>query len=148
MNILLATDGSPYSEAAIREVAGRTWPAGSEVKVLSVFEPPFAPTADALYTSSDYFAEAEKKARAAVDEAVSALEAREDKALKVTPEVASGSAKKVIVDVAEEWGADLIVVGSHGYPALKRLLLGSVSQALALHAPCSVEIVRGRANGN
>jgi len=48
----------------------------------------------------------------------------------------------VILDEAESWGADLIVLGSHGYNAWKRFLLGSVSQAVVSHAKCSVEVVR------
>jgi nucleotide-binding universal stress UspA family protein len=48
----------------------------------------------------------------------------------------------VILDEAESWGADLIVVGSHGYRAWERFLLGSVSQSVVSHAKCSVEVVR------
>lgn len=50
----------------------------------------------------------------------------------------------MILEEAEAFGADLIVVGSHGHGMLERFLLGSVSQAVALHASCSVEIVRGQ----
>ena len=57
-----------------------------------------------------------------------------------------GSPKQVIVEQAEQWGADLIVVGCHGFGPVKRFLLGSVSQAVAVHAPCSVEIVRAAAH--
>ena len=64
--------------------------------------------------------------------------------LKITTEVANGSAKDVILDEAERWGADLIVLGSHGYSGWRRFLLGSVSHAVATHARCSVEIVRHR----
>ena len=53
-----------------------------------------------------------------------------------------GSPREVILDEADHWGANLIVVGSHGYRGLTRFLLGSVSQAIASHAKCSVEIVR------
>jgi len=53
-----------------------------------------------------------------------------------------GSPTSVILDVAEAWKPDLIVVGSHGYPTWERLLLGSVSQAVVNHATCSVEVVR------
>jgi nucleotide-binding universal stress UspA family protein len=64
--------------------------------------------------------------------------------LDITTEVLIGSPKRVIVEEAEKWGADLIVVGSHGYRSWERMLLGSVSQTVALHAECSVEIVRKR----
>jgi len=63
--------------------------------------------------------------------------------LRITTEIHKGYAKRVILDEAEQWGANLIVLGSHGYSGFKRLLLGSVSQAVATHAKCSVEIVRG-----
>ncbi len=53
-----------------------------------------------------------------------------------------GSPKEVIVDEAEQWDADLIVVESHGYGNVEKFVLGPVSQAVASHAPCSVEIVR------
>jgi len=46
------------------------------------------------------------------------------------------------LDAASEWHADLIMVGSHGRTGLDRLLIGSVSEVVARHAPCSVQIVR------
>jgi len=54
--------------------------------------------------------------------------------------------QSVIVDEAENWKADLIVVGSHGYTGIKKWLLGSVAQSVVSHAPCSVEVVRHRAS--
>ena len=54
------------------------------------------------------------------------------------------SPRDAIVEEAERWGADLIVVGSHGYRGPERALLGSVSQAVATQAKCSVEIARRR----
>ena len=62
----------------------------------------------------------------------------------ITGECLPGPAKTVILDEAENWKADLIVVGSHGYRAWERFLLGSVSQAIVSHARCSVEVVRTR----
>jgi hypothetical protein len=59
------------------------------------------------------------------------------KTLKCDPKIA-------ILDEAEHWGADLIVVGTHGYNALEKLWLGSVWRAVASHAKCSIEIARRR----
>ena len=53
-----------------------------------------------------------------------------------------GDPRAFILDAAKTWAADLIVLGSHGRHGLERFLLGSVSEAVAVHAHCSVEIVR------
>ncbi len=84
-----------------------------------------------------------ERARAAVEKATAKLLADSDgRILHVTMGVLSGVPKRAILEEAERFGADLIVVGSHGHGMLERFLLGSVSQAVALHATCSVEIVR------
>jgi nucleotide-binding universal stress UspA family protein len=53
-----------------------------------------------------------------------------------------GEPRALILDVAEAWEADLIVVAAHGRRGLDRLLMGSVSEAVATYAPCSVEVIR------
>jgi nucleotide-binding universal stress UspA family protein len=53
-----------------------------------------------------------------------------------------GDARQIILDQANDWGADLIVLGSHGYRGVDRFMLGSVSESVVMHASCSVEIVR------
>jgi nucleotide-binding universal stress UspA family protein len=85
-----------------------------------------------------------KIARASVDDATEVLR-RSGNNFEITGDIVEGSPKRAILDEAEAWVADLIVVGSHGRRGLDRFLLGSVSQAVALHAHCSVEIVRARA---
>ena len=65
-------------------------------------------------------------------------------AIPVRTEVHPGLPKEVILAEAERWPAELVVVGSHGYRGLMRRWLASVSHAIASHARCSVEIVRGR----
>ncbi len=148
MRILLATDGSEYSAAAVDEVAHRYFPADSEVRVISVFEPPMATTIpyDAGVDMRIYDGlekAAKDMARDALARAVGKLGGGdESRELNLTTEVLSGSPQRVIVEEAERWQADLIVVGSHGYGFWNRALLGSVSQSVALHAHCSVEIVR------
>jgi nucleotide-binding universal stress UspA family protein len=147
MKILLAVDGSPFSEEAAAEVARRPWPTGSEVRVVYVVETPPPPPPEMWAGSyEDYFGELtlmlRSQARQALESATRILDAREDKTLRVTAEMLEGQPKRVIPEEAESWGADLVVLGSHGYGFWDRLLLGSVSQAVASHAPCSVEIVR------
>ena len=146
MKILLAVDGSAFGEEAAREVARRPWPEGSEIKVISAVEPVYVPAAEPWGLPAGYFVNLDKladgRARSAVEAALRLLSDREGAPLKVSSARPRGPARQVIVEEAERWGADLIVLGSHGYGFWNRLLLGSVSQAVASHAPCSVEIVK------
>ena len=59
-----------------------------------------------------------------------------------TVAVPTATPQELILKEAADWGADLIVLGSHGRRGLNRFLLGSVSEAVASHAPCSVEVIR------
>jgi nucleotide-binding universal stress UspA family protein len=146
MKILLATDGSDYSKAAVNSVAERSWPKDSEVRIVSAMEIPYAPTTEAWVLPSGYNTELERVAReqaeAAVKDAVERIESGKASGLEIITKIISGSAREVILDEAESWDADLIVLGSHGYSGWQRFLLGSVSHAVATHAHCSVEIVR------
>lgn len=148
MKILLAVDGSPCSDTAVEEVSSRPWPDGSSIKVLSTFELPSPPTPEGWALPVNYFEEMDqalgKQAQNVVERAIEILKPRLNKTITVDGQTLPGSPQSVILDVAEDWGADLIVVGSHGYRALKRFLLGSVSHSVVSHAKCSVEVVRCR----
>jgi nucleotide-binding universal stress UspA family protein len=125
--VLLATDGSEISAAAYRAVAERPWPRESEFRIVSVEEPWVI-----------------KSSRLEPREAVtSAEQVLASAGLKASGEVLSGNVKEVILEEARRWDADLIVVGSHGRRGFKRFLLGSVSEAVAMNAHCSVVVVRG-----
>ena len=147
MKILLAVDGSVYSDAAVEEVAKRPWPSQSELKVIMAAERPLMggmePWAAPL---PEYFEQLEKSvreaAKAVIESALLKLKTTEDKKLKISSEIIQGSPKQVIVEEAEHWGADLIVMGSRGLGTWNRLLLGSVTNSVVHHANCSVEIVR------
>ena len=143
MRILLAVDDSTYSEAAIEAVASRPWPPDTIARVLSAVEH-FVPTTAELWYDAAGNLEGlreglEKRAEQLTARAAERLQAT---GLAVETIVRSGDARSTIIDEAKEWGADLIVVGSHGYTGIKRLLLGSVAQSVVSHAPCSVEVVR------
>ena len=144
MKVLLAVDGSPCSDAAINDVASRPWPAGTTIRVLSAFEMPLPPTPEAWSLPPGYVEEIETAGRDNAKRIVSvAVEQLGEKAgVTIEGKYVVGSPKNVILEEAETWDADLIVLGSHGYSAWERFLLGSVSQGVVSHAKCSVEVAR------
>jgi nucleotide-binding universal stress UspA family protein len=148
MKILLAVDSSDCSKAAVQAVAERPWPAGSQIKILSVVEPVYVPTTDAWVLPENYYVEIDKaawdQAQNAIAYAVEQIEASDVAKLTILTEIKEGLAKDIILEEAEKWGAELVLLGSHGYRGLKKFLLGSVSHAVAAHAHCSVEIVRNK----
>ena len=143
MRILLAIDDSKFSEAAVQAVIEQARPQDAEIQVLHVVEPPsllvaremggYDPRLDAVWDAET------KEAETLVAKVANDLRS---KGLKVTTTVEQGDPKSKILVAASKWCADLIVVGSHGRKGFGEFLLGSVSDAVARHAPCSVEIVR------
>ena len=146
MKILLAVDGSACSDAAAQELAKRPWPPQTEVKVITAVEIPAPVGMEPWAVSPDYFENVEgtlrRAAQAVLDSALLQLKSTTEKTLKITSEIIQGSPAQVIVDEAESWGADLIIVGSRGLGIWNRIVLGSVSNAVVHHAKCSVEVVR------
>ena len=149
MKILLPIDESPFSEETIREVEERFGTPDTTVRVLHAvakFVPPAATLLDAGGSLKAARAEVVSNYQDLVDGVARRLQA---KGIAAEPIVKNGEPGKVIVQEATEWGADLIVMGSHGYGPIKRLIMGSVSQYVTDHAPCSVEIVhRKESQGN
>jgi nucleotide-binding universal stress UspA family protein len=147
MKILLAVDGSDYSDAAIEEVLRRPWPSQSEIKAITAYETPIMVGMEPWAATPSYFDQLDKAARegakALIDRALEKLKTIQDTSLKISSGTIQGPPRQVIVEEAERWGADLIIMGSRGLGAWNRLLLGSVSSAVVHHAKCSVEIVRG-----
>jgi len=145
MNILIAIDESEYSQAALESVMSRPWSDATTFKVVTIVEP-FHPEAAGWQTDYVPLAiEAQRMrseaAQKLVDEACGTLK-KQFPNDKVVGEVIEGYIKDQILDIAAHWPANLIVVGSHGRQGIGRFLLGSVSEAIAKHAHCSVEIVR------
>lgn len=146
MKILLAVDGSACSDAAVEEVLHRRWPEHTELRVITAFELPAVVGMEPWIPTPEYFEQIEGSAREAADavkgRALARLREIGDQTHELSGEVIQGAPAQVIVEEAERWGADLIIMGSRGLGAWHRLLLGSVSTAVVHHAKCSVEIVR------
>lgn len=140
--VLLATDGSAYSEAAARSVAERPWPNGTEFKVVSVVDE-MIPAMDPSYGAGEVMGRMLDENKKQCEEAVrSTHKVVTGAGLAATTSVLAGTPKWRIIDAAKDWNADLVVLGSHGRRGLTRVLLGSVSEAVAMNAPCSVEVIR------
>jgi nucleotide-binding universal stress UspA family protein len=147
MKVLLAIDGSPHSHAALLEFVTRPWPIGTEVQILTVIHPSILlimePTLVVAAAHMEQTLDLRRDAPALV-EAASKLIRNADPGISVTTKVIEGIPKDAIVQEAQDWSADLIVLGSHGYGRVRRLLLGSVAGAVVAKAPCSVQVVRAR----
>ena len=124
MKILLAIDGSSCSDAAVRDVAKKPWPVGSEVKIVSVVEPALLPTVETWVPPENYIEALEKagddQARTIVNKAADQVREEQGSRLHVSTEIVRGVPKYAIIDEADACGSDLIVVGSHGYRGLTR----------------------------
>ncbi len=139
MKILLPVDASSYAAEAVRAVRERPWPDGTIVRVLSAVEDIGLDEAGGSpnQLQQQRTNEATQLTKRVADSLVAG-------GLETEAVVRDGDPRSVIVDEAEDWTADLIVLGSHGYTGIKRWLLGSVAQSVVNHAPCSVEVVRSR----
>ena len=137
LKILLATDGSDQSLAAAHVVAQTNWPEDTEVKVVSVLNPLVYSMEEIGLTRGI----GTERAHRAIREAMKVLK---NSSLKVSGEVIAGRTTRGIINRAQNWRADLIVIGTHDRRRLRRLFRSSTAAAAADRAHCSVRVVRGR----
>lgn len=145
MKVILAIDGSEHSQAALDAVASRRWPKKTRIEVVTVLHTKWPLASDPLFivaaAHADSIREQERQVPEVLARAVDQLRDRQP-GLAVTTKSFEGSPHEVIVQEAERWKADLVVLGSRGYGPIRRALLGSVAAAVAVEAPCAVEIIR------
>jgi len=159
MKILIGYDGSGCAEAALDDLQRAGLPSATKASVLSVTEvsvPPPPPSsyeileqARAVHVPADIprvYAKgspAIQEAQALAERAAARLRANFP-GWEIAAEASVGSPAWELVNKADRWKPDLIVVGSHGHSALGRFVLGSVSQRILTEARCSVRVARGR----
>lgn len=146
VRIVLGLDGSLNSELTLTSVASRVWAAGTEVQLVMVLDTVMSLTPDHAQPEIVKWIEADKEEdvqwiRQYLEASAAKLRAAGPKATAV---IKRGDPKRVLPDVAEEWKADAIFLGAKGVRGVERLMLGSVSSAVAARAHCSVEVVRSR----
>jgi len=159
MKVLIAYDGSQCSESALDDLTHAGLPEKGEALVMSVAEvwlPPPPPSAleiveMATTTSGPLGLERKYMHNAQVVKDSDAMAARAAARFQanfpqwtVSHEAVWGSANWELFSKAEDWKADLIVVGSHGRNAVGRFFLGSISQWLLNQSRCSVRVARGK----
>jgi nucleotide-binding universal stress UspA family protein len=142
-SIVVGTDGSDTATQAVRQAIELARAVGARIELVSAYEP----VSDARLREESvvvpkdlhWMINPRADVLATLDEA-----AREIRAAGIDVEVFArqGDPADAILDVAEERGSDLIVVGNKGMTGAKRFLLGSVPNKVSHHAPCSVLIIR------
>ena len=142
-SIVVGTDGSDTARQAVRQATELARAVGARIELVSAYEP----VSDARLREESiqvpedlqWMVNPREDVQATLEEA-----AREIRAAGVAVEVFArqGDPADAILDVAEERGSDLIVVGNKGMTGAKRFLLGSVPNKVSHHAPCSVLIIR------
>jgi nucleotide-binding universal stress UspA family protein len=142
-SIVVGTDGSDTATQAVRQAVDLAKSVGAKLELVSAYEP----------VPSQRLQEERRQAPEDMQWAISpredvdaTLEAAASVAREAGVEVAvfarQGDPADAIIDVAEEQGADLVIVGNKGMTGAKRFLLGSVPNKVSHHAPCSVLIIR------
>jgi nucleotide-binding universal stress UspA family protein len=130
LKLVIGVDASAEAEQAVRAVGSRVWPYGTEVQIIAVDD-----------GSSPMFADTAGRMVAWAENALSLI------GLKTSVVWEKGDPRRVLIDQAQAWHADSIIVGGRRFSsALERFQLGSVATALVTKAHCSVEVVRNRAN--
>lgn len=147
MKILIATDGSIHCENVYDYVKSLRLSSGDQIKIITIIDMavPMAVDMYAGYLAST--TEIEKSlrenAKRIIKDATDKLKLVTSKLnVVVSNEILTGSPESRIVETAEDFEANLIIIGSHGYNRWERLLLGSVSDSVVHHAPCSVLVIR------
>jgi nucleotide-binding universal stress UspA family protein len=156
LRIIVGVDGSAGGRAALEAVGARHWPAGTEVLLAAFEEPAMIGASVGPYAawgvdpmSVGMAPTVQLSGEAIVADATAFLQRMPAAgSIAVTTFAKVGDPKYGIPALAEEWGgdgADCIFVGARGVRGIERLVLGSVSTAVAMNARCSVEIVHPRA---
>jgi nucleotide-binding universal stress UspA family protein len=142
-SIVVGTDGSDTAGKAVHEAIGLAKAVGASIELVSAYEPisseRLREEARSVPEDLQWMVNPREDVDATLREA---CEAVQEAGVSVTAYAREGDPADAILDVAEERGADLIVVGNKGMTGAKRFLLGSVPNKVSHHAPCSVLIIR------
>ena len=142
-SIVVGTDGSDTATSAVQQAVGLANALGAKVELVSAFEPVSEQRLQAerrdVPEDVQWAIGPQEDVEATLK---SAAALAEEAGVPVELYAREGDPADALLDVAEEQGADLIVVGNKGMTGAKRFLLGSVPNKVSHHAPCSVLVIR------
>jgi nucleotide-binding universal stress UspA family protein len=142
-SIVVGTDGSDTAKQAVREAIELARDVGARVDLVSAYEPVASSRLRVerreVPEDVQWMVNPREDVNVTLEEAAAAVR---EAGVEVETFAREGDPADAILDVAEERGCDLIVVGNKGMTGAKRFLLGSVPNKVSHHAPCSVLIVR------
>jgi nucleotide-binding universal stress UspA family protein len=146
--ILVATDGSKTATMAVEEACKLARGTQARVRIVHVVDSPYA-YADAWYPAGGVDVDAvdrtwRRAGQAILDQAAAQARAGEAALETALLERQGQRASRVIADDAARWGADVIVIGSHGRQGPEELLIGSVAEGVTRVAGVPVLLVRAR----
>lgn len=135
--ILIAVDGSPIAAHAAEVALELVRSLAGEAAFIHAIDPALGNAAETGMSSAELLAMAEQDGKQLL------AEFRQRSSLQPPPLefLPIGKPGAEIVKAAKDWPADVIVIGSHGRGGLKRLLLGSVAEAVMRHSPCPVLVI-------
>ena len=141
LKIIVGVDDSPCSKAAIRYIANATWPKISRFFVVSAVPPVLSGPEEFVSSVAleQFLSEQELRHRKIAERAATELRKA---GLSAVTRVVNTDPRSALEEEARKRGANLIVVGSHGWTGIKKILLGSVASHVVTHAPCSVLVVK------
>jgi nucleotide-binding universal stress UspA family protein len=141
--IVVGTDGSETAAEAVRQAVDLAKLSGAQLSIVSAFEPVSKRRLEGEQQGAPADVQYEIGPREDVNLVLdAAAAAAKAEGLEVQTHPVEGGPSEALLGVAEETGADLIVVGNKGMTGARRFLLGSVPNNVSHHAPCSVMIVR------
>ena len=142
-SIVVGTDGSDTATQAVREAVDMAKAVGATLELVSAYAPVSEQRLRAERRDAPEDMQWAINPKQEVELALSdAADIAREAGVQVNTHARQGDAADAILDVAEEQGADLIIVGNKGMTGAKRFLLGSVPDKISHHAPCSVMIIR------
>ena len=142
-SIVVGTDGSSTAKEAVRQATDLAQSVGAKLHVVSAYEPVpegrLQGERQEMPEDMQWMVNPREDVNNTLEEAANRIK---EAGVEVETHARGGDPADAILDVAEEQGVDLIVVGNKGMTGAKRFLLGSVPNKVSHHAPCSVMIIR------